>query len=189
MKQLKAIKQIHKMPDGSLHNVNSAPGLHAATHHCVWRRQRGALGVRLARVGDRVVPAERRAAAARPCGPLPARRVVPALLALAVGGDGGLRAARDGALAPRGAVPRGGLAKSRAARHFSDGRDLAAQTRGRSRASVVRQFEETVKPMYRKFIEPTRAFADLIVSGEEEVANLVRELTNRIGIEKQDIQY
>ncbi|MEC9086162.1 MAG: uridine kinase, partial [Pseudomonadota bacterium] len=63
------------------------------------------------------------------------------------------------------------------------------QTRGRSRASVVRQFEETVKPMYRKFIEPTRAFADLIVSGEEEVSNLVRELTNRLALEKQDIQY
>ena len=37
-----------------------------------------------------------------------------------------------------------------------------------------------------KFIEPTRAFADLIVSGEEEVTNLVRELTNRITLEKQD---
>ena len=43
--------------------------------------------------------------------------------------------------------------------------------------------------MYRKFIEPTRAFADLIVSGEEEVSNLVRELTNRLALEKQDIQY
>ena len=63
------------------------------------------------------------------------------------------------------------------------------QTRGRSRSSVIRQFEETVKPMYRKFIEPTRAFADLIVSGEEEVANLVRELTNRITLEKRDIHH
>ena len=59
------------------------------------------------------------------------------------------------------------------------------QTRGRSRASVVRQFEETVKPMYWKFIEPTRAFADLIVSGEEEVTGLVRKLIDRMNLEKQ----
>ena len=64
-----------------------------------------------------------------------------------------------------------------------------AKTRGRSRASVVRQFEETVKPMYLKFIEPTRTFADLIVSGEEEVTNLVRELISRMTLEKQDINH
>lgn len=59
------------------------------------------------------------------------------------------------------------------------------QTRGRSRESVIRQFEQTVKPMYRRFIEPTRAFADLIVSGEEEVTDLVRKLTDRMSLEKQ----
>ena len=59
------------------------------------------------------------------------------------------------------------------------------RTRGRSRESVIRQFEEMVKPMCRRFIEPTRAFADLIVSGEEEVTGLVRKLIDRMNLEKQ----
>ena len=59
------------------------------------------------------------------------------------------------------------------------------QTRGRSRESVIRQFEGMVKPMYRRVIEPTRAFADLIVSGEEEVTGLVRRLIDRMNLEKQ----
>ena len=60
------------------------------------------------------------------------------------------------------------------------------QARGRSRESVVRQFEETVKPMYREFIEPTRAYADLILSGEEEVTDLVRNLTDRIDLVREN---
>ena len=39
--------------------------------------------------------------------------------------------------------------------------------------------------MCRRFIEPTRAFADLIVSGEEEVTGLVRKLIDRMKLEKQ----
>ena len=60
------------------------------------------------------------------------------------------------------------------------------QSRGRSRESVVRQFEETVKPMCREFIEPTRAYADLILSGEEEVTNLVRKLTDRMDLVREN---
>lgn len=37
------------------------------------------------------------------------------------------------------------------------------QERGRSISSVAKQYEETVKPMYHKFIEPSKTFADLIV--------------------------
>ena len=36
--------------------------------------------------------------------------------------------------------------------------------------------------MCRRFIEPTRAFADLIVSGEEEVTGLVRKLIDRMNL-------
>ena len=60
------------------------------------------------------------------------------------------------------------------------------QARGRSRESVVRQFKETVKPMYREFIEPTRAYADLILSGEEEVTDLVRKLTDRMDLVREN---
>jgi uridine kinase len=37
------------------------------------------------------------------------------------------------------------------------------QERGRSLASVATQYEKTVKPMYHKFIRPSKNFADLIV--------------------------
>lgn len=41
--------------------------------------------------------------------------------------------------------------------------------RGRSRESVVAQFAATVKPGADRFIRPTSAFADLVLSGEEEL--------------------
>lgn len=37
------------------------------------------------------------------------------------------------------------------------------QERGRSLKSVAEQYEKTVKPMYHKFIRPSKNFADLIV--------------------------
>jgi uridine kinase len=37
------------------------------------------------------------------------------------------------------------------------------QERGRSIGSVAKQYEDTVKPMYHKFIEPSKVLADLIV--------------------------
>ena len=40
--------------------------------------------------------------------------------------------------------------------------------------------------MCREFIEPTRAYADLILSGEEEVTNLVRKLTDRMDLVREN---
>ena len=37
------------------------------------------------------------------------------------------------------------------------------QERGRSIESVLKQYEETVRPMYFQFIEPTKRYADIIV--------------------------
>jgi len=37
------------------------------------------------------------------------------------------------------------------------------QERGRSMVSVATQYENTVKPMYHRFIEPSKTFADLII--------------------------
>ena len=37
------------------------------------------------------------------------------------------------------------------------------EERGRSIESVLKQYEETVRPMYFQFIEPTRRYADIIV--------------------------
>ncbi|MEJ5369157.1 MAG: AAA family ATPase [Bryobacteraceae bacterium] len=41
--------------------------------------------------------------------------------------------------------------------------------RGRTPESVLAQFEATVKPGADRFIRPTRVFADLVLSGEEEL--------------------
>ena len=38
-------------------------------------------------------------------------------------------------------------------------------TRGRTAESVRRQWSETVHPMFRRYVEPTRRFADLTVDG------------------------
>jgi uridine kinase len=41
--------------------------------------------------------------------------------------------------------------------------------RGRSKESVVGQWNSTVQPMYKLFIQPSRSFADLILSGGDPV--------------------
>lgn len=44
--------------------------------------------------------------------------------------------------------------------------------RGRSLESVIEQYMQTVKPMYERFIEPTKKYADIIVprGGKNEIA-------------------
>lgn len=46
------------------------------------------------------------------------------------------------------------------------------QDRGRSLDSVLQQYEETVRPMYLQFIEPSKRYADIIVprGGENRIA-------------------
>ena len=46
------------------------------------------------------------------------------------------------------------------------------EVRGRSAESVMKQYLETVRPMHREFVEPTKQFADLIIprGGENHVA-------------------
>jgi uridine kinase len=44
------------------------------------------------------------------------------------------------------------------------------QERGRSLESVIDQYYETVRPMYQKFLEPQKQFADFVVGEETDVA-------------------
>ena len=37
------------------------------------------------------------------------------------------------------------------------------QERGRTMESVIKQYEETVRPMHQEFVEPTKRFADIII--------------------------
>lgn len=47
--------------------------------------------------------------------------------------------------------------------------------RGRSLDSVIRQYEETVKPMHEQFVEPSKRYADLIIpeGGHNKVAMMM----------------
>jgi len=51
--------------------------------------------------------------------------------------------------------------------------------RGRTPASVRRQYESTVRPMYERYIRPTRDHADLVLDGMRPLDELVSELTAR----------
>lgn len=54
------------------------------------------------------------------------------------------------------------------------------EERGRSRESVTAQFEETVRPMFHQFIEPTRAHAHLTISGEQESSAVVAQVQEEL---------
>jgi len=67
-------------------------------------------------------------------------------------------------------------------------RDLT--DRGRSVDSIVRQYEESVRPMHMQFVEPSKRYADLIVpeGGHNKVAidlvkSKIRELLRERGVE------
>ena len=50
-------------------------------------------------------------------------------------------------------------------------RDIAE--RGRTLESVIAQFQETVQPMAARFVRPTAAYADLVLSGEQSLSRSV----------------
>jgi len=53
-----------------------------------------------------------------------------------------------------------------------------ARERGRSEASVRRQFDESVAPMHGEWVQPSAAFADQVVASIDETS-LVEEITQR----------
>jgi len=67
-------------------------------------------------------------------------------------------------------------------------RDLVE--RGRSIDSIIRQYEESVRPMHLQFVDPTKRYADLIIpeGGHNRVAidvlkTMIRELLRERGVE------
>jgi len=67
-------------------------------------------------------------------------------------------------------------------------RDLTE--RGRSADSIIRQYEESVRPMHMQFVEPCKRYADLIIpeGGHNKVAidmvkTKIRELLRERGVE------
>lgn len=57
-------------------------------------------------------------------------------------------------------------------------RDL--KQRGRQVDEVLSQWERTVAPMHRKFVAPSRAHADIVLDGTEDVAALVNALLSLV---------
>lgn len=57
-------------------------------------------------------------------------------------------------------------------------RDVAE--RGRTPESVLRQYQETVWPMALEYVVPSRAFADLVVSGEQPIDGAVETVLHRL---------
>jgi len=57
-------------------------------------------------------------------------------------------------------------------------RDIAE--RGRTADSVIGQYDRTVRPMYVRFVEPSKRYADMLISGEEKDTSAVDVLTAKI---------
>jgi uridine kinase len=55
-----------------------------------------------------------------------------------------------------------------------------AAERGRDLASVLAQYERTVRPMHAKYVEPSRAHADLVVPGEADAGAAVEVIAAHV---------
>ena len=62
--------------------------------------------------------------------------------------------------------------------------------RGRSLESVIRQYQDTVKPMHEKYVEPSKKYADIVVpeGGKNQVALAMIEGSIRSHLETTDFQ-
>ncbi|MFH1755762.1 MAG: uridine kinase [Candidatus Latescibacterota bacterium] len=54
--------------------------------------------------------------------------------------------------------------------------------RGRTRASIMQQYRETVRPMYDRFVYPTQKYADLLLDGSASVEDLTAILIGRLDL-------
>ena len=54
------------------------------------------------------------------------------------------------------------------------------EERGRTVDSVIQQYLSTTRLMHDAFVEPSKAFADMVVSGEEKIEGLTARLLERI---------
>ncbi|HYE23764.1 MAG TPA: uridine kinase [Clostridia bacterium] len=52
--------------------------------------------------------------------------------------------------------------------------------RGRTRESVLEQYHTTVAPMAKRYVYPTRDFADIVVTGDDRIENEVGAVLNHV---------
>jgi uridine kinase len=58
--------------------------------------------------------------------------------------------------------------------------DRDQRERGRTPEGVRRQFLNQVKPMHDRYVEPSRLFADQVISGQEPFKPMIEELAQRL---------
>ena len=61
--------------------------------------------------------------------------------------------------------------------------------RGRTLMSVTNQYESTVYPMYKQFVEPSKNFADIIITGGVKNKEAIHTLINNINVLLQHDSY
>ena len=64
-------------------------------------------------------------------------------------------------------------------------RDVA--TRGRTFEQVLEQYEATVRPMHKAFVEPSQAHAELVLDGTEALESNLARLQNLLGVALSDV--
>ena len=52
--------------------------------------------------------------------------------------------------------------------------------RGRTLESVESQYYSSVKPMHKKFIEPSKLYADIIINGNNDIKNNIELIAPKI---------
>jgi len=52
--------------------------------------------------------------------------------------------------------------------------------RGRTRESVLEQYESTVLPMAKRFVHPTKSRADIVVTGDDQIEHEVAAVMNHV---------
>ena len=50
--------------------------------------------------------------------------------------------------------------------------------RGRTNKSIIEQFNKTVKPMHKKYVNPTKRYADLVIKNKHSIFNLYENIIN-----------
>ena len=60
--------------------------------------------------------------------------------------------------------------------------DRDIKQRGRAISNVKKQYQNTVKPMHEKYIDPLKSVADVIISGESDIVDSANRIVKKIDL-------
>jgi uridine kinase len=58
--------------------------------------------------------------------------------------------------------------------------DRDTHERGRSAGDVIKQFKQHTNPMFLEFVQPTKGYADVVVSGEEDITAAAARIATQL---------